>query len=131
VDDEKRGVERFAEELEALGYRTERDDSNGVWFEYIVENGPRRGEAMELGFVVPENFPIEPPHGPNYRPAILRDSGAGGVHPGRELGPDWDHWSRPHPAWAQTDYSGRAYMRYIRQLNEELPAPAHEEADAA
>jgi hypothetical protein len=129
--EEKQGADRFFDELTALGFSPERDNSHGVWFGYQVENGPRRGEQLELGFVVPPNWPVEPPHGPNYRPAILRNAGVAGVHPGRELGPDWDHWSRPHPQWAQTDYTVRAYMRYIRQLNEELPALPREEADAA
>lgn len=132
---EKQGVERFGDELEALGYRPERNAHDGVWFSYRIENGPRRGELIELGFVVPANFPLEPPHGPNYRPAILRSApGISGVHPGRELGRDWDHWSRPHPTWAHTDQSVATYLRHIRGLNEELP-PGHEEelddADAA
>jgi hypothetical protein len=132
-NDEKQGVERFAKELEALGYRLQRDTASGVWFRYVIENGPRRGDVTELGFVVPGNFPVEPPHGPNYRPAILRATTLAGVHPGRELGPDWDHWSRPPSNWAQTEQSVRAYMRHIRSLNEELPVRQQEEdeADAA
>jgi hypothetical protein len=130
-ESQKHGVERFAEELEALGYRPQRDAADGVWFDYTIENGPRHPDTIELGFVVPGNFPVEPPHGPNFRPAILRSSGIGGVHPGRELGRDWDHWSRPHPNWAQTDQSVRTYMRHIRSLNEELPARHKEEDDEA
>lgn len=130
--DELQGADRFAAELEALGYEPQRDGGDGLWFVYVIENGPRRGQRTNLGFIVPANFPIEPPHGPNYRPAILRTSGIAGVHVGRELGPEWDHWSRPHPTWAATEQTVRAYMRHIRRLNEELPAPeGDQQADAA
>lgn len=126
---EKRGVERFIEEAEALGYIPERHGTNEVAFKYTIENGPRYGETVELGFEVPANWPIEPPHGPCYRPAILRGTAVQGVHQGRHFGADWDHWSRPHESWAQTDYTLGAYLRHIRKLNMELPAPG--QADAA
>lgn len=130
--DELQGADRFAAELRTLGYAPQRDGDHGVWFSYVIENGPRRSERTDLGFVVPANFPIEPPHGPNYRPTILRASGLPGVHPGHELGPEWDHWSRPHPAWAASEQTVRAFLRHIRRLNEELPAPEDDQqADAA
>ncbi len=130
--DELQGADRFAAELQALGFKPQREGDQAVWFRYVVENGPRRGTRTDLGFVVPANFPVEPPHGPNYRPAILRGSGLPGVHPGHELGPEWDHWSRPHPTWASSDRTVRAYMRHIRTLHEQLPPlEEDEQADAA
>jgi hypothetical protein len=126
----ERGVERFVDELVALGYEPERRGLREVAFDYIIENGPRFGETVKLGFDVPDNWPIEPPHGPCYCPAILRETGVHGVHvDGRHFGPDWDHWSRPHEGWARTDYTLKAYMRHIRKLHQELPP--REQADAA
>jgi hypothetical protein len=47
-NNEKQGVERFAEELEALGYRPQRDAADGVWFDYEIENG--RVTATQLSW---------------------------------------------------------------------------------
>jgi hypothetical protein len=115
------GRDRFVAELIDLGYEPTVRDPNLVSFPYLIQNGPRAGELVELGVEVPVNFPIESPHGPCYKPAILRESAVTGVHPGRHFGPEWDHWSRPHPRWSSTDRSVRAYLRHVRSLNEELP----------
>ena len=126
------GVERFVEELRELGYEPKRHGPDEVSFEYEIENGPRDGALIELGFVVPPSWPIEPPHGPCYRPAILREAGIQeGVHQGRHLGPEWDHWSRPFEGWARVEQSLRSYMRLIRNLNKELPPEPLERANAA
>jgi hypothetical protein len=124
------GVERFVAELEALGYEPQVHGSQEVSFAYRIENGPRYGETVELGFCVPVNWPVEPPHGPCYRPAILRGTALPGVHTdGRHFGQEWDHWSRPFEVWGRTDRSVAAYLRHIRKLHQELPGC--EEADAA
>jgi hypothetical protein len=126
----ERAIERFIEELVELGYTPELHGAREVAFDYTIENGPRFGETVKLGFEVPENWPVETPHGPCYLPAILRGTGTQGVHvDGRHFGPEWDHWSRPYEGWAQTDYTLRAYMRHIRKLHRELPS--REEEDAA
>src|SRR5687768_259867 len=93
------GADRFAAELRALGYEPERSANGTVCFEYVIENGPWVGRRVRLGFQVPPNFPIEPPHGPCYADAILRGLGITGVHPGHAIGPAWDHWSRPCEGW--------------------------------
>ena len=124
------GPDRFIAELKALGYSPERRGPQEVLFVYRIENGPRFGDEIELGFQVPPNWPLEPPHGPCYRPAILRETGLAGVHAdGRHFGPDWDHRSRPFEGWARTDRSLRAYMRHIRKLHQQLPE--EERRDAA
>lgn len=118
-------------ELKKLGYEPKELDGNAVIFPYVIENGPRAGIEIELGFIVPPNFPLEPPHGPCYRPGFLRASGLSGVHPGHSIGPAWDHWSRTFNGWARSDRTVRAYMRHIRRLNEEMPLPSDEDARAA
>jgi hypothetical protein len=128
---ELQGADLFASELQALGYKPQRPTPDIVTFEYTIENGPRAGMVVELGFHVPGNFPIEPPHGPCYRPGFLRNRGMPGLHPGHTIGPEWDHWSRPCEAWAGTDRTVRAYMRHIRALSEDMPPADEEEADAA
>jgi hypothetical protein len=118
---DKQGAALFCEEARALGYEPQEAGPNLVYFAYTIENGPRRGEQVDLGFEVPENYSVEPPHGPCYRPAILRDKGLDGVHPDRHFGAGWDHWSRPMEGWSK-DRTLRAYMRHVRRLSEELPA---------
>lgn len=119
------GREAFAAGLRELGIEPTLSEADGnlLSFPWKVENGPRAGEELIVGLEVPANFPVEPPHGPCYKPAILRECGLAGVHPDRHFGPGWDHWSRPHPRWAETDKNVKAYMRHLRTLNEELPPP--------
>jgi hypothetical protein len=117
------GRDLFAEGLRELGFDPELPDNspNLLFFPWLIENGPRAGETVDLGLRIPPNFPINPPHGPFYRPAILRGRNIRGVHQRQGFGPEWDHWSRPHPHWAKTDSSVKAYLRHLRTLNEELP----------
>jgi hypothetical protein len=113
----------FAEGLHGLGFDPELVEGSETMIEfgYVIPNGPRSGEQVRLGLEVPENFPVEPPHGPHYRPTILRGRGIAGVHENLAFGCEWDHWSRPHPRWNLTDRSVGAYLRHLRTLNEELP----------
>lgn len=120
------GRDAFASGLRELGIEPELSEADGglLSFVWTVENGPRVGETLTIGLEVPANFPLEPPHGPCYRPAILRDvPGIQGVHPDRHFGTGWDHWSRPHPRWVEAGRDVRAYLRHLRTLNEELPPP--------
>jgi hypothetical protein len=124
------GRDAFAQGLRELGIEPLLSEAEAdlLSFPWSVENGPRTGENLTVGLQVPANFPLEPPHGPCYSPAILRGSGVQGVHPGRHFDLEWDHWSRPHPAWAQARgalggyrRAVSAYLRHLRTLNEELP----------
>lgn len=119
----KQGRDLFADGLRALGFVPEFPEGSTdlLTFEWNIENGPRAGETVDLGLRIPANFPVDAPHGPFYRPAILRGTGVSGVHQRRFFGPEWDLWSRPHPRWGQTDRSVAAYLRHLRTLNEQLP----------
>lgn len=114
----------FAQGLHELGFEPELVEGSEtlLYFDYVFPNGPRLGQRVNLGLEVPPNFPVEPPHGPHYRPAFLRGRGLGGVHENMAFGAEWDHWSRPHPRWNLTDRTVNAYMRHLRTLNEELPS---------
>ncbi len=117
------GRDAFAAGLRELGIEPELSETNAqqLTFPWPIANGPRAGEEVTIGLEIPPNFPLEPPHGPCYRPAILRDSGVDGLHRDRHFGAGWDHWSRPHPRWAATGRSVQDYLRHLRTLNEELP----------
>jgi hypothetical protein len=127
------GRDAFAAGLRELGIEPELSypDSSLLSFPWRIENGPRAGEEVTIGLQVPPNFPLEPPHGPCYRPAILRASGLNGVHANSVFGEGWDHWSRPHPRWPQTARTVPHYLRHLRTLNEELPPGDSEELAVA
>lgn len=121
----------FITQLRAFGYDVEERSGNRVVFPYTIPIGPRLGEQVHLGFVVPTDFPLSPPSGPYVSPLLLpinpnQSVGhpVGGVHPansfGLDWGADWEYWSRPFPDWPGTDRTVRAYMAHIAHLFETL-----------
>lgn len=117
------GAKDFIDQLRALGYGVAELPHGLVAFPYRIPVGPRTGEAVKLAFSVPGDFPLQPPSGPCVSPQLLplhpdQSIGhpLGGVHAAPHLGPDWEYWSRPFPAWHQTDRTARAYMAHIRHL---------------
>lgn len=120
------GAALFAEQLKNCGYNTEELGDDHVKFPYTVEVGKCAGMEMEMGFVVPEDFPLTPPHGPHLSIKIHPEGGGGREHPtggihsssGRHkhFGDDWQHWSRPHPNWTDGNRDAARYMAFIRSL---------------
>lgn len=119
------GAALFAAQLRAEGYDVTELPDNHVQFPYIVDVGKHVGLELQMGFVVPEDFPMTPPHGPHISKR-LHPNKSGGNHPGggihdssghsKHFGPDWQHWSRPHPKWAEGPRNAARYMAFIRTL---------------
>ncbi len=95
-------------------------DGDKVRMPYEVPVGPRLGELITLGFVLPPDYPASPPSGPHVSPPMfaLASGGShptGGIH-ASPFGGEFQYWSRPFPNWARTTRTARDYMAFIRQL---------------
>lgn len=119
------GARLFAAQLRQAGYDVTELPDHHVRFPYTVNVGKYAGLVLEMGFVVPEDFPMTPPHGPHVNKLLhLNKSGGthpdGGIHssPGhsKHFGPNWQHWSRPHPKWADGPRTAVRYMAFIHGL---------------
>lgn len=113
----------FIEQLKTLGYVPQDLGNNRIWFSYTIPVGKFIGQQIQLGFVVGDDFPANPPGGPHISPHLLPINAggthpSGGIHDNREFGGSWQYWSRPFPSWANTDRSVRIYMAHIRHLFE-------------
>ena len=112
----------FVEQLKVLGFNP-KDQGNGrIAFEYVVPCGTFSGRKISLGFVVQDDFNLNPPGGLHVAPRLLPlhpsndlPHPAGGVHES-PFGPDWQYWSRPLSHWARTDRTVRAVMAHVRRL---------------
>lgn len=119
------GARLFAAQLRAAGYDVTELPDHHIKFPYTVAVGKHAGLQLEMGFVVPEDFPMTPPHGPHIN-KLLHTNRSGGVHPtggvhsspghSKHFGPDWQHWSRPYPKWADGPRSAARYMAFIHGL---------------
>lgn len=119
------GARLFAAQLRGAGYDVTELPDNHVKFPYTVNVGKHAALTLEMGFVVPEDFPMTPPHGPHIN-KLLHSNKSGGNHPGggihpssghsKHFGPDWQHWSRPHPKWADGPRTAVRYMAFIHGL---------------
>jgi hypothetical protein len=114
-------VQDFIDGLRNLGFEVRDLGSNRVAFPYIVPCGRFGDHAIELGFVVPSDFPLNPPGGPHVSPQLLPISGGGGAHPtggvhASDFGPTWEYWSRPLSHWPSTARSVRDVMAHVRHL---------------
>lgn len=111
----------FITQLQQLGYTVEDRGENRIAFPYKVPVGRFLGQDIWLGFVVGDDFPLNPPSGPHVSPQLLplntvtNVHPAGGIHPSL-FGPEWEYWSRPFPEWHTTDRSVRTYLSHIRHL---------------
>jgi len=122
------GVEVFMDGLRSLGFNPTQlpNNTSHVVIDYLVESGRFAGKRVKLGFIVPGDFPMNPPSGPHVSPEIHPikadgDHPAGHVHKQHSAafevtGGGWQYWSRPFPDWAKSKRNVGAYMAYIGQL---------------
>ena len=119
------GASLFAAQLRAAGYDVIELPDHHVKFPYTVDVGKQAGLELEMGFVVPVDFPMTAPHGPHINKLLHPNKGggehpSGGIHPGpnhsQHFGPEWQHWSRPHPKWAEGPRNVMRYMAFIHSL---------------
>jgi len=110
----------FTDQLRSHGYDPVELGDGKVAFDYIIPVGQFAGKTIKLGFIVGEDFSLNPPSGPHVSPELLPRQ-AGGSHPSggiheSQFGNGWQYWSRPFPNWNRTDRTVRAYMSHIRHL---------------
>jgi len=124
---------QFIEQVQALGYDVKELGEDRLAFAYVIPLGRFTRQQILLGFVVHDDFPVNPPSGPHISPQLLP------LHPGGDLPHPrggvhespfdtpinggaktalWEYWSRPFPGWAATDRTVKAYMAHIRNLFE-------------
>lgn len=118
------GSKLFASQLRAAGYEVEELEDGHIQFPYAVDAGKHTGLSVTMGFHVPETFPLDPPHGPHINVRLHPNQG-GGVHPTggihcsaslSRFPAGWEHWSRPHPSWADGPRNAVRYMTFVQQL---------------
>jgi hypothetical protein len=123
------GVAAFLKGLHDLGYAPIVLDGkpDHVAIDYSVESGKFAGTKLKLGFIVPADFPVNPPGGIHVG-ALIHPVQGGGTHPTggihREraapfqqgLGGAWQYWSRPAAGWATCKKTVAAYMSYVWRL---------------
>jgi len=123
------GVEVFLEGLRGLGYKptTLPKNPDHVVIDYEVESGRFAGTKLKLGFVVPADFPINPPSGVHLS-SLIHPAKSGGDHPTggvhrdqalpfqQALGGEWQYWSRPPAGWATGKKTVTACMSHVWRL---------------
>ena len=92
---------------------------------YRVEAGKYEGLEVDIGIVVPADFPLSPPSGPHICKLIHENRGdgehpAGHIHSSadhsKHFGTGWQYWSRPHPNWSSGARNALRYMEHVRAL---------------
>lgn len=66
---------------------------------YAVQRGPFAGRAVELGVILPADYPSTAPNGIHTRRAEEISSKVGNPQ-NSELGPEWMRWSRVAQHWS-------------------------------
>ena len=113
-------------QLREMGYGVTEYPGGCVSFTYVVEIGKFENREITLGFVVPPDFPLNPPTGPHIKPHLLPLNATQGPHPvsgihpsqNPQFGAEWQYWSRPMHHWTNTKRSVSDVIRHIRRLFE-------------
>ena len=116
----------FAKQLRDAGVNAlELGDNHVMIPGYYVPEGKFEGLEVDLGIVVPADFPLTPPSGPHIHKLIHanRTTGPhphGHVHPSakhsKHFNDGWQYWSRPYPNWSSGGKNAVRYMEYVRGL---------------
>jgi hypothetical protein len=123
------GVETFVKGLRDLGYEPTvlKDKPEHVVIDYTVESGKLAGTKLKHGFIVPADFPVNPPTGIHIA-AIVHPFQSGGTHPTggvhrdqaapfqQALACEWQYWSRPPVDWATSKKTVAAFMSHVWRL---------------
>lgn len=118
--------EDFAKQLREMGHDVTEQPDGCVSFPYTIEIGKFEGQVIALGFIVPPDFPLNPPTGPHLKPRLLPINATQGLHPAfgvhesqnKQFDAEWQYWSRPMLHWANTERTAADVMRHVRRLFE-------------
>ena len=116
----------FANELRAAGIEVEELGDGHIMIPgYRVPEGKLEGLKVDIGIVVPSDFPLSPPSGPHVH-KLIHQNRPDGPHPcghvhasadhSEHFGHGWQYWSRPHPNWTSGARNAMRYMEYVRAL---------------
>ena len=116
----------FAKELRDAGMAVEEMGDNHIMIPgYCVPAGKFEELKVDIGIVVPPDFPLSPPSGPHVHKLIHanRSDGphpSGHIHPSakhsKHFGDGWQYWSRPHPNWTSGARNAMRYLEHVRAL---------------
>ena len=120
------GAPLFADQLRHAGTDVvELPDHHIKMPAYLVEVGKYEGLEVDIGIVVPADFPLTPPSGPHIH-KLIHQNRPDGTHPtghihssnrhSKHFGSDWQYWSRPHPNWSSGAKNALRYMEHVRAL---------------
>lgn len=115
----------FAEQLTKLGYDVTDLGEGKASIPFTISTGRFSEKQINLGFVVPEDFPLTPPSGPHISPRLFPIQ-SGGTHPSGGIhdspfGSEWEYWSRPLSHWSQTKRTAKDVLAHIRHLFDTIP----------
>lgn len=123
------GAAAFVKGLQQLGLTVKVAPSqpDHIAMDYIVPAGKFKGEKVQLGFVVPADFPVTTPTGPHVSPRIHAQANGGmhphgGIHTDRSqnfevaFGGEWQYWSRPIQGWGESHKTVDTYMAFVWRL---------------
>lgn len=115
----RNGVEEMEIQLHKLGFQTERPMQGMVAFPFIIRHGRFRGKEVWIALDA-QQFPNIPPHGPYFKPQLIKESGRphpmGGIHYQNKPSPQWEHWSRPIKDWNNTEKTMKVYLAHIQSI---------------
>lgn len=117
----------FIDEVTALGYAPEDFGEGKICFPFPIHVGPRAGRDARLGFVIGDDYPLNPPGGPHFSAMLMPINTSGGehphasIHPSPAFGEGWQYWSRPISHWNTTKRRASDIIAHVNHLLETLP----------